>query len=226
MMPRDHSLKWILSRTRDLLDKSAKHNDGSLMLYAAFECRNMLEMLDFHLLWTGSDESIQKGLIDLAKEKRGIPKANSSYKGLNYKYQEFWAALTDTVNMPGGLKRYEYKKSGQLQEALGEYMHSYTKKTDDFKLDSPYMKEAKRLINDTVDFIEDFCLKKDHKGQDAIIYGGDKISSLPDKVRGIYEEWRTSSKMGEEAERELRTKLREALRNEPPINWEEAFKKN
>ncbi len=222
-MTREHSIQWILQRTRDLLGKWTQVGDGSFILYAAFECRNMLEMLDFHLLWTGSEDSEQEGLIELAKGKRGIPNSNRQYKILNYKYQEFWAALADLVNFPGEIARYDYKRSGELQEELGEFMHSYTKMNSDFLPNSLYMQEGKSLVNSTIKFIQDFCLHKDHTGKNAIMYGGVKVSSLPPEIRGLYERWRFSSDTGTKAELRLREELSELMKNEPPVNWSEVL---
>lgn len=223
---REQRIQWLLAFTKKLLEKAVDAQNASLIIYAALECRNMLEKIEFDLLLVTNDNKDRNELVEVAKGKRGLSKANNDYKTLKYKYQVFFSAFMEAFQFPLPIKPFDFKQSEQIQASLGDYVHIYTKLTPDFDFNSKFVNDGLALISDAIHFIEDFCLKEDENGGTSITYGGLKLSSMPLEMAKLYDNWKNSAGTGVEAERQLREQIETIIKNEPKVDWnKELFNK-
>ena len=142
--------------------------------------------------------------IEVEKYK-GIQKLNSKIKTLRYRYQTFSTAFSNAIFENISLIPFNYKKAEDLQAELAKYIHIYTKSDEDFKYDSKYVKDGIKLVNKTLDFLENSC----SLNNGAYLQGALDINSLSKEMINEFNDWVNRKDEDLVALTERLTKIRE-----------------
>lgn len=182
---RHPSQSWLLMHITVLLEEATKYKNSSLVLYAAFEARSLLEKIEFDILLMSVEESEHENLRSMASGKNGINKTNNQYKTLRYRYQTFSEALTKVI-LDQPLRVFDYSKSGRFQVALSDYIHIYTRPDDEFKFTSAFIQTGIQLCKEVVAYIKSYFVKVN----DEYLFGILNFKSLNDPMKIEFEAWK------------------------------------
>lgn len=174
--------------------------NSSALIYACVDLRTSLELIEFIILLGSVSQELRPEIIELGKTKNGIDKANKRIKSLKEKFQFFYQAVCEIAKVSG--KKFDFKKSDDLQFALSKYLHSFIRHPLDINFNSEFMQSAIPLIDDTIKFIRDYISYDNSEMKIQCI----DINSIPLEDKMLLEEWKNSSKMTYE---ELKERLSE-----------------
>lgn len=184
---RSNSPVWLICQI-NLLIKSAKQlSDTSLILYAALETRNLLELLELEILKTavkGTDYAI---FLREIKGKSGIQQMNKKYKSLKYRYQSFSSAASKAIFVEGhGLNKFDIKITEEHCKELSNYIHIYTRDTEELKFESEYIQLGIQRIEESLEYLlSNFFTVIDG----GLTYGLFDFSSFPPYVKNEFNKW-------------------------------------
>jgi len=173
---------YLIRQTEELLKFAKQHKNSSALIYACLESRIAIEWIDLYLILASVDEKEYRKILDESKPKNGIDKLNNKYKTLKEKYQLFFQALNELLNVKSSY--YDFKKSKALQNSLSTYIHSYYMLEDEIHYDSKEMQSFFPLIKDVHNFIKKSL---NYDGKEYIIIGLE-MGSLPEHDREILNE--------------------------------------
>jgi hypothetical protein len=128
-------------------------------------------------------------IFEDSKPKNGIDKVGKKVGVLKEKYQLFFQAVCEIVEIDA--KSYNFKKSKELQYNLSTYIHSYHLLNENLNYESTDMQQAIKIINETQTFIKASLMISGDYG--SVV--GMELSSLPEPDKQILEEWKNSTKM-------------------------------
>ncbi len=137
---RKQNLSWSIIQIKVLLNQSERDKSSTFLIYAALECRIIIERLELAPLVMAAsslDDNTWKNELDKFK---GIQKLNSKLKSLKFKYQSFTSAFAKAVLENCPLLPFDYKTAENLQSKLAKYIHVYSKTDNDFLFESDYVK--------------------------------------------------------------------------------------
>lgn len=197
---RENDFIYLIRQSQELLEFAKANKNSNTIIYACLDSRIALEILDLHkiLLSVSDDERLL--IHEDSKPKNGIYKVDKKKGILKDKYQMFFQAVCENLDIKD--RYYDFKKSKDLQHKLSTYIHSYYMMAEDINFDSEIMQKAFVIISETHKFIKS-SLHSD--GEEYIAYG---IKTIPEDDKIILEEWKKSTKMEYE---ELKTKLKANL---------------
>lgn len=197
---RENDFIYLIRQSQELLEFAKANKNSNTIIYACLDSRIALEILDLHkiLLSVSDDERLL--ILEDSKPKNGIYKVDKKKGILKDKYQMFFQAVCENLDIKD--RYYDFKKSKDLQHKLSTYIHSYYMMAEDINFDSEIMQKAFVIISETHKFIKS-SLHSD--GEEYIAYG---IKTIPEDDKIILEEWKKSTKMEYE---ELKTKLKANL---------------
>jgi hypothetical protein len=198
---RENDFIYLIRQAQELLEIAKANKNSSAIIYACLDSRIALEILDLRKILLSVDDDDERLLIlEKSKPKNGIYKVNKKTGVLKEKYQMFFQAVCENLDIKD--RYYDFKKSKDLQHKLSTYIHSYYMMAEDINYDSKIMQKAFILIRETHRFIKS-SLHFD--GKEYITYG---IKTIPEEDKIILEEWKKSTKMEYE---ELKIKLKANL---------------
>lgn len=180
---------YLIRQAEELLKIAQKNKNSSALIYACLESRIALEWMDLYLILASVDENEYRKILDESKPKNGIDKLNNKYKTLKEKYQLFFLALNELLDIKSSY--YDFKKSKELQNKLSTYIHSYYMLEDEINFDSEIMQNVFPLVKEVHDFIKT-SLNYDGKSYTII---GLQINSMPENDRLILKEWKDDPQM-------------------------------
>jgi hypothetical protein len=178
--------------------------NSSAIIYACVDLRTSLELIEFIILLGSVSEELRPEIVELGKTKNGIDKANKKIKSLKEKFQLFYQALCETANISG--RRFDYKKSDDLQFALSKYLHSFIRHPLEINFESIFMQDALILIDETIKFILDYISYETGEMKIQCI----NVNKIPSEDKLLLEEWKSSTRMTYE---QLKERLSENLKN-------------
>lgn len=181
---RIHEPPWLIWHAKDLLDKAKRQKDSSKVLYACFELRNCLEMVEFRMILASVEENERAQLMIDAKPRHGIRKVNDKVKSLKHKYQIFYKVACETIDRAGN--PLDFSKSAELKEALSDYVHTYTRTPEELNFGSKYIKDAYEVIKDSIIFLESALNKK----QNTYMLQNLSIMTLEEDDKKILNDWK------------------------------------
>jgi hypothetical protein len=202
---RIHEPPWLIWHAKDLFEKANKQGDSSKIIYSCLELRNCLEMVEFRMILASVEEHEREPLKFDAKPRHGINKVNDKVKSLKYKYQTFYRIVCETVGRFGN--PFDFSKSAQLKEELSDYVHTYTRTTQELNFDSEYIKKAKNLIRLTIDFLEQVL----NKTENTYTLQNLSITALSEEDRKILNDWKAGTIKEEDELREILKKKKRGL---------------
>jgi len=182
---REQNLDWSIKTIEVLLENSTRLESASYLIYAALECRIIIERVEFEILVMAAHESENKEWIELIKSFKGIQKVNSKYKGLKMRYQTFTEAFSKALIEDYPLKPFDFKAAETLQSELSQYIHIYYRQKEELDFESTFMQAGFQLIKTTLTFLENLFLKED----DGYLFGVLNFASLKDEVGYEFKDW-------------------------------------
>lgn len=199
---RENDPVFLLRNVKELLLIGEANKNSSALIYACLDCRIALELLDLNLILLSVGPNERQRIIEDSKPKNGIHRVNKKIGILKEKYQLFFQAVCEIVDVPA--KGFNFKKSKDLQYKLSTYIHSYYMNNDDLKYDSQTMQAAITVVNDVDEFITSSLSNQDNNYE---AFGID-IATIPLEDKLILDEWKISTSMNYE---DLKIKLQENI---------------
>jgi hypothetical protein len=191
---REHHNSWILKHCEVLIEEAKKNFNSSLVLYAALEARNLLEKTEYDVLLCFSDKEDWGYIKETAKMKNGLDTLNKKYKALNYRYQTFSETFLKVISN-SELKTFDYSNSGILQSKLSQYLHIYTLSANELEFKSDFIQNGIIVVNEAIDFIKKYYIKKDEK----LTFGIIDFSTLEGSIKVEFDNWKKSASFDTDA---------------------------
>jgi len=141
---RYHEVTWMLIHSKDLEIKARRMNDSSKVIYCCLELRNILEMIEFHLLLASVTEEEHTSIANIAKSHRGNDKANKLLKSISFKSQKFYECVCENINQDAVF--FDFKKSNEYKTELSEYLHTNTKTPKEMEFDKNSLMKQEILL--------------------------------------------------------------------------------
>ena len=154
---RVQSPSWLIKHIETLINEAQTKKSTSFVLYAAFEIRNLIEMISYELILMSSEKALWDEIEKTAKGKQGIRKSNNEYKTLKYRYQAFSEALGKLANL--NIKAFDYKKAEELENHLGEYVHTYTYSQANMDFDSVFIQNGLIKVEESLTFVKSYFVQ-------------------------------------------------------------------
>jgi hypothetical protein len=199
---RENNYIYLKRQAEELLIYAEKYKNSNALIYACLDTRIALETLDLKKILLSADSSEIPTIIEDSKPKNGIEKNGKKQGSLKEKYQLFYQAVCETLQVND--KYYDFKYSKDLQHKLSTYIHSYYMTQAEINYDSEIMQNAVLLINEVHNFIKSSLY---FDGKEWIAHGI-KIATIPEDDKKLLEEWKNNSKMKYE---DIKLKLKENL---------------
>lgn len=199
---RENNFIYLIRQSQELLEFAKINKNSSAIIYACLDSRIALEILDLHKILLSVNDEERVLILEDSKPKNGIYAVNKSTGILKEKYQMFYQAVCENLDVKD--KYYDFKKSKDLQHKLSAYIHSYYMIPEDINFESKTMQKAFAIIPETHKFIKSSLFLD---GEEYIAYGI-KISTIPEEDKIILDEWKKSKKMEYE---ELKIRLKANL---------------
>lgn len=152
---RYQNIDWSIKQIESLLILAKNHNNSSFVIYAALEARNILERVEYEILFMAAHKYLDKSWMDLIEKKNGIQKTNSKYKALRFKYQSFTEAFTSALIDDLSIKPFSFRLAEEIQGELSQYLHIYTRNDDDLLYGGTYINNGIQVINQAITFLKD-----------------------------------------------------------------------
>lgn len=154
--------------------------------------RNLIERICYNLIMMPSNKTEWEEIEKTAKGKQGIRRSNDKYKILKYRFQTFSEAIGRLANLP--IKAFDYKKAEELENDLGEYVHSYTRTQRDMNYGSDFIQNGLEKIEESLKFVKSYFIQKDGNN----VYGILNFSTLTGDLKTEFDKWKkeTSTDIG------------------------------
>ncbi|MBA4276233.1 hypothetical protein [Flavobacterium sp.] len=199
---RENNFIYLIRQSQELLEFAKVNKNSSALIYACLDSRIALEILDLHKILLSVNEEERLLILEDSKPKNGIYAVNRKIGILKEKYQMFYQAVCENLDVKD--KHYDFKNSKDLQHKLSAYIHSYYMMDEDINFNSKIMQKAFVIISETHKFIKSSL----HFDGEKYICYGIKIGTIPEEDKMILEEWKKSTKM---EYKELKNKLKANL---------------
>ena len=182
---RKQNLSWSIIQIKVLLNQTERDQSSTFLIYAALECRIIIERLELAPLVMAASSLDDETWKEELEKFKGIQKLNSKLKSLRFRYQSFTAAFAAAVFENCPLIPFDYKKAEDLQSKLAKYIHVYSKTDDDFLFESDFVKNGIETIKEVLNFLENSCSK--HEG--SYIQGIMNFETLSPEMRNEFNDW-------------------------------------
>lgn len=183
---RENDPIFLLRNAKELLLIGEINKNSSSLIYACLDSRIALENLELNIILHSVEKKEREQIIEESKPKNGIERIGRKQGSLKEKYQLFFQAVCEVLEV--NAKSFDFKKSKDFQNQLSKYIHSYYFTNDDLKYESQMMQNAIKIVNDVNNFITSFL----HVENDTYIIIGMEMKSIPMKDKELLEEWKTS----------------------------------
>lgn len=178
---------WLIVHIETLISEAKKNNNSSFVLYAAFEIRNLIEKISYNLLIMSANKSEWEVIEKTAKDKQGIRRSNDKYKALKYRFQTFSEAIGKLADLP--IKAFDYKKAEELENDLGEYVHTYTRSQSDMNFDSDFIKNGIKKVEESLQFVRSYFVKDNEN----YVFGCLNFSTLTGAYKTEFDNWKSGA---------------------------------
>ncbi len=195
---RENDSAYLLRQVQELLLIAEHNKSSSPLIYACLDSRIALEILDLNIILHSVNKEERIQIIKNSKPKNGIDRVNKKEGGLKEKYQLFFQAICEVLNVNG--KFYDFKKSKDIQYRLSTYIHSYYMTNEDLKYNSLLMQNAIKIIKEFEDFIKTAVPVENN----SMVIIGTNFKNLPVNDKILFEDWKTSSITYDELKERLR----------------------
>lgn len=195
---RENDSAYLLRQVQELLLIAEHNKSSSPLIYACLDSRIALEILDLNIILHSVNKEERIQIIENSKPKNGIDRVNKKEGSLKEKYQLFFQAVCEVLNVNG--KFYDFKKSKDIQYRLSTYIHSYYMTNEDLKYNSLLMQNAIKIIKEFEDFIKTAVPVENN----SMVIIGTNFKNLPVNDKILFEDWKTSLITYDELKEKLR----------------------
>lgn len=195
---RENDSAYLLRQVQELLLIAEHNKSSSPLIYACLDSRIALEILDLNIILHSVNKEERIQIIENSKPKNGIDRINKKEGSLKEKYQLFFQAVCEVLNVNG--KFYDFKKSKDIQYRLSTYIHSYYMTNEDLKYNSLLMQNAIKIIKEFEDFIKTAVPVENN----SMVIIGTNFKNLPVNDKILFEDWKTSLITYDELKEKLR----------------------
>ena len=156
-------------------------------LHSCLEARNALEKLDLEFILASVPEADRMKIMCESRIKHGISRANKQVGILKERYQLFFKAVSEVIELNTVV--YDLKQSHNFQSNLSFYIHSYHLTDEQIKFSSPAMSAVPNLIGLVDKFIKKSC------NYDGITYliGSFQIHNMPSEDKTLLDKWKSDT---------------------------------
>ncbi len=186
---RENDSAYLLRQVQELVLLAELNKSSSPLIYACLDSRIALEILDLNMILHSVSFEERKQIVEESKSKNGIDRVNKKEGSLKEKYQQFFQAVCEVLDVDG--KFYDFKKSKEIQYKLSRYIHSYYMSNNELNYNSPLMQNAIEVIKEFEQFLKTCVPIKD--GSMKII--GMNCKTMPEDDKQLLAEWKTSQTM-------------------------------
>lgn len=186
---RENDSAYLLRQVQELVLIASQNKSSSPLIYACLDARIALEILDLHMILHSVAFEERQKILEDSKPKNGIDYVNKKQGSLKEKYQYFFQALCEVLEVTG--KFYDFKKSKNIQYRLSTYIHSYYMSNNELKYDSPLMQNSITILKEFELFIKTGVPIEDNS---MIIIGFDS-KTMPEDDKKLLAEWKISNSM-------------------------------
>ena len=195
---RENDSVYMLRQAQFLIEKAKEHLNSNFLVYAALEARLSLEKLDLDFILASVDEEDRLQIQKESKRKHGIKRANKQVGILKERYQLFFKAVSEIIELP--VEIYSIRDSLNLQHELSEFIHSYHFEDEDVRFGSEKLNKIPILVSEVEDFIKRVTC---YDGSTYRI-GNFQICSMPSEDKDLLNNWKNDSKYSyEQLKKEL-----------------------
>lgn len=190
---RIQGVSWLIAHIETLITEAKTESSTSSVLYAAFEMRNLIEKICYDLILMSSNITEWEEIKRTAKGKQGIHRSNAKYKLLKYRFQTFSEAIGRLANL--SIKAFDYTKAEELENDLGEYVHTYTRTQANMNFASDFIQEGLTKIEESLKFIKDYFVKENGNN----VFGILNFSTLTGDFKTEFDNWKIGTSTDTEA---------------------------
>lgn len=186
---RFQNFHWSKITIENLLEQSKKQKNSSTLIYAALECRIIIERLEFETIVISANSRFTIEDFNDIKKQHGIQRANKQYNALKYKYQTFSEAFSQVVTPELRLKAFNYSKSDKIKDKLSQYLHIYSRTDEELAFESSFIQQGYSDVQSAIDFLHSYL----SKNEDGYYSGVLDFMTLPEPIRNEFVSWLNSS---------------------------------
>lgn len=185
---------WFIPHINYLLEESEKYNNSSLVIYACFEMRNLIEQIEYGFvtiaLTEGEWKKYKPDFENIGGIKKVFGKATDSNRNENLKekldkYLQFCNSIIRVGKLPVMPLSYSMKEAQEYKNQLNDYCHLYTKTQTDFYYNSGFITKGKQLIKEIFKYLNN-CRILTESGFISI---GFEVNELTGETKNIYDKW-------------------------------------
>lgn len=195
---RENDPAYLLRQVQELLLIASQNKSSSPLIYACLDARIALEILDLNMILHSVNYEERHQIVEDSKPKNGIDRINKKQGILKEKYQLFFQAVCEVLDV--NYKFYDFKKSKDIQFRLSNYIHSYYMSNNELKYGSPLMQKAITILKEFESFLKTEVTTEDNS---MVIIGFDS-KTMPENDKELLAEWKVSVQMTYE---DLKTRL-------------------
>lgn len=151
---RFQDLSWSFITIENLIKQSKESKNTTLLIYAAFESRHILERIEFEAIVMSANSRFTIKDFENIKKHHGIQKANKKFNALKFKYQTFSESFSKAVGPD--LKAYDYKKAEDIKGKLSQYLHIYSRTDQELEFDSSFIQSGFVEVQSAIDFLKSY----------------------------------------------------------------------
>jgi len=182
---RIQSPSWLITHIETLITEAKTESSTSSVLYASFEIRNLIEKICYDLILMSTNKNEWEEIEKTAKGKQGIRRSNDNYKSLKYRFQTFSEAIGKLANLP--IKAFDYKKAEELENDLGEYVHTYTRSQSDMNFESDFIQNGLKKVEESLQFVKSYFIQENGNN----VFGILNFSTLTGDYKTEFDNWKT-----------------------------------
>lgn len=182
---REHNIHWSINQIKTLITTAQSNQSSSFIVYAALECRNIIERIEYEILVIPNHE-IYKNWEEEIKQFKGIQKVNAKLKTLKYRYQTFTEAFSKAILKEYPIDAFNLKISESFENKLSKYIHTYYRSEEEIAFESEFMQNGINLMHEIIEFLEKF------RNDGEFVFGSLLFSSLKGGIKKEFESWLNS----------------------------------
>ncbi len=186
---RFQNISWSFITIENLLKQSKETKNASLLIYAAFESRHILERIEFEIIVTSANSEFTIDDFENIKKHHGIQKANKEFNSLKFKYQTFSESFSKAIRPDLNIKVYDYKKAEEIKRELSQYLHIYSRTQEELEFESAFIQSGFLVIQSSIDFLKNYISLE----CDGYRFGILNFMTIAHPIKSEFTSWLSSS---------------------------------
>lgn len=189
------NVNWSFVQIDNLLRYAVVNKNSSFVLYSAFECRNIIERIEFEIIVMTSNSSFGIKEFEDIKKRNGIKDANSKFSALKYRYQTFTESFIKAVLPELSMKPFNFKEAELIKTNLSQYIHIYSRMDEELIFNSSYIESGIHCVNSAIDFLKSYLIKD----TEGYCFVNLDFMTIEESMRIEFQNWLKSNEQNNEA---------------------------